>query len=163
MADALRPVAIPELLAAAEPELSWTFEQSIPGLETATPVQGWLRLRLDGPLLQVEGAASTSVALQCDRCLQTYLQPLSVEAAERLGLGTSSEDLDAALAFDAEGISEQLDPQGSFDPAQWIYEQLNLQLPLVNRCGRQCPGPASWGHSEPLDDPRWAALKGLRP
>jgi uncharacterized metal-binding protein YceD (DUF177 family) len=37
-----------------------------------------------------------------------------------------------------------------------------LQLPLVNRCGRGCPGPNLQGSgSGDMIDPRWAALKGL--
>ena len=162
MADALSLVAIPELLAAAEPELHWQFDQPIPALNTTEPVQGWMHLKLEGPLLQVEGEATTSIELCCDRCLQTYTHTLRARACERIGLGTTASDLDEALAFDAGGISEQLDPQGSFDPEQWIYEQLSLQLPLVNRCGSLCPGPASWGNSEPPGDPRWAALKRLQ-
>jgi len=162
MADTLGPVAIAELLAASEPVRHWTFEQPIAAIKTATPVKGWLQLRLEGPLLQVEAEATTCIELCCDRCLQPFLQPLQVRAVERIGIGTSAADLQEALAFDADGIIDQLDPQGSFDPEQWIYEQLSLQLPLVNRCGARCPGPASWGSSEPPGDPRWAALKRLQ-
>jgi len=162
MADALRPVSIADLLGAAESELSFSVDQPIAALQSAVPVKGSLRLWLEGPLLRVEGKAETSVELRCDRCLQPFQQRLTAQASERIALGTSTADLDEALAFDAEGISEQIDPQGSFDPEQWLYEQLTLQLPLVNRCGRQCPGPASWGNAEPLADPRWAALKKLQ-
>ena len=163
MADSLSPIPIAELLASAEPDRCLRFAQPIAALPSLTPVEGWLRLQVEGPLLRVEGEASTTVELCCDRCLQTFAHPLRARASERIGLGASAEDLDEALAFDAEGISEQLDLGGSFDPAQWIYEQLSLQLPLVNRCGRQCPGPASWGSEQPLADPRWAALRQLRP
>jgi uncharacterized protein len=57
---------------------------------------------------------------------------------------------------------ETIDPRGSFDPAHWTFEQLSLQLPLVNRCGADCPGPATWGSSDAVEDPRWAALAALR-
>ena len=40
-----------------------------------------------------------------------------------------------------EGLVEYLDPRGDFDPQQWVFEQLNLQLPVVNHCGDLCPGP----------------------
>lgn len=162
MAQTLRPVAIAELLSAADQSHCWTFDQPISALQASTPVRGWLRLEVEGPLLRVEGEAATTVELCCDRCLRTYVHPLSARVSERLGLGTTAEDLDDALAFDAEGISEQLDPEGSFDPEQWIYEQLSLQLPLVNRCGPECPGPASWGSDQPPSDPRWGALNKLR-
>jgi len=158
----VKPVAVQDLLAAEGP-LSWRFAQPIRGLDTTTPVCGELHVQVEGPLLRVEGHAHTSLALRCDRCLQTFEQPLRAVASERIALGSGEADLAEALDFDAEGISEQLDPAGSFDPEQWIYEQLSLQLPLVNRCGPHCPGPASWGSAEPLNDPRWAALKTLKP
>ena len=66
-----------------------------------------------------------------------------------------------------EGLVEYLDPRGDFDPQQWVFEQLNLQLPVVNHCGEHCPGPrispetVVRDSSEPID-PRWAALLGLR-
>ena len=162
MADLLSPLSIQDLLT-AEGGCHWQFEQLISGLATTTPVRGELTVAVEGPLLRVEGKAETCVALRCDRCLQTFEQPLQAAANERIALGTGEADLAQALDFDAEGISEQLDPAGSFDPEQWVYEQLSLQLPLVNRCGPQCPGPASWGSAEALHDPRWAALKTLRP
>jgi uncharacterized protein len=161
MADPLTPVAIQELLAADGPR-SWQFDQPISGLETTAAVSGALLVQVEGPLLRVSGHAETTVALRCDRCLQTFAQRLVADAAESIALGTAQSDLAEALDFDADGISEQLDPAGSFDPEQWIYEQLSLQLPLVNRCGSHCPGPVSWGSAEPPLDPRWAALKALR-
>ena len=161
MADLLTPVAIQDLLAAEAPR-SWQFEQPINGLETQSPVRGTLQVQLEGPLLRVAGHAETTVELRCDRCLQTYAHRLVAQASECIALGTGQADLAEALDFDAEGVSEQIDAAGSFEPEQWIYEQLSLQLPLVNRCGEQCPGPASWGTAEPAVDPRWAALNRLR-
>jgi len=61
-----------------------------------------------------------------------------------------------------EGLEEQLDPLGRFDPEQWVFEQLSLQLPLVNRCGADCPGPATWSSDPEAVDLRWAALGALR-
>lgn len=162
MADLLSPLSIQELLT-AEGGRHWQFEQLVNGLETTTPVRGELTVAVEGPLLRVEGTAATCVALRCDRCLQTFEHRVQAAASERIALGRDEADLAEALDFDAEGISEQLDPAGRFDPEQWVYEQLCLQLPLVNRCGPQCPGPASWGSSEPLNDPRWAALKTIKP
>ena len=161
MADALRPIPVQELLASDGP-LTWSFEQPIRDLQTTTPVLGTLTLQVEGPLLRVDGRAKTTVSLRCDRCLRTFAHPLQAQACERLALGTGEADLAEALDFDAEGISEQLDPSGSFDPQQWVYEQLSLQLPLVNHCGSTCPGPERWGTAEPVLDPRWAALKRLQ-
>ena len=51
--------------------------------------------------------------------------------------------------------------RSSFDPERWLFEQLSLQLPLVNRCGADCPGPARWSSDPAAGDPRWAALARL--
>lgn len=40
-----------------------------------------------------------------------------------------------------EALDDRLDPRGAFDPERWLFEQLSLQLPVVNRCGADCPGP----------------------
>ena len=40
-----------------------------------------------------------------------------------------------------EALDDRLDPRGDFDPERWLFEQLSLQLPVVNRCGADCPGP----------------------
>ena len=69
------------------------------------------------------------------------------------------------LELDPYGLCESLDPSGDFDPEHWLFEQLSLQLPFVNRCGSECPGPdllAAEAAAEPID-PRWAALKNLQP
>jgi len=162
MVALLTPIAIQELMAASQPQ-RWDFDQPIAGMDTVRPVSGSVQLTVEGPLLRVDGQAKTAVRLCCDRCLRTYEQRLALKVCDRIGLGTSSEDLSEALDYDADGISDQLDPAGTFDPERWIFEQLSLQLPLVNRCGRQCPGPASWGTAEAPIDPRWAALKALQP
>lgn len=162
MAEPLAPVAVQDLLS-IEAGTTWQVHQQIAGLDSQGPVVGHLRAWPDGPLLRLEGQLQASVSLRCDRCLQTYAQPLRARVSERLAVGGSDQDLNEALDFDAEGVSEQLDPDGSFDPQQWVYEQLSLQLPLVNRCGSDCPGPASWGTGDPLPDPRWAALRSLDP
>ena len=162
MAELLGPVPVQDLLS-SETGITWQVHQQIAGLESQGPVVGQLRAWPEGPLLRLEGELQASVSLRCDRCLQTYAQPLRARVSERLAVGGSDQDLAQALDFDAEGVSEQLDPDGNFDPQQWVYEQLSLQLPLVNRCGADCPGPASWGTADPLPDPRWAALRSLNP
>ena len=162
MAEPLSPLAVQDLLS-SEAGTSWQVHQQIAGLDSLGPVIGHLSARPDGPLLRLEGDLQASVSLRCDRCLQTYAQPLRARVSERLAIGGSDQDLAEALDFDADGFSEQLDPDGSFDPERWAYEQLSLQLPLVNRCGSDCPGPASWGTDDLLPDPRWAALRSLNP
>lgn len=171
----LRPVPIRELQA-LKGGLEWRLEQRLQGLESLTPVRGVVRAVHRGDALEVEGEGTTIVTLCCHRCLRHYNHPLEARARELIWLGSADpQSLEAALAqaveqpldLDADSLSESLDPRGDFDPAHWIFEQLSLRLPLVNRCGDDCPGPARWGSGEPLaaqagGDPRWAALAALR-
>jgi uncharacterized protein len=167
----LRPVAIQELSGLAEGR-RWEIDQPLPNLASLTPVRGHVQAIHRGNVLEVDGEASTIVTLCCDRCLQHFNQPLAFrthellwlgEQARRQGLETSLiEQGETVLDLDPHALSESLDPQGSFDPAHWTFEQLSLQLPAVNRCGPDCPGPASWGSAQDGTDPRWAALQALR-
>lgn len=177
----LRPIALPQLLQRGG-ELELTVHQRLSELEHAEPVQGWIRLRHDGSTLVVEGEASTTLGCRCDRCLSSFQLPLRARAHERLALdpggsqagdggppealilsgwleGDGSLDLRASIGEEPE---ERLDPQGVFDPEHWLFEQLSLRLPLVNRCGAECPGPATWSSDPGSGDPRWAALGRLR-
>ena len=167
----LRPVSIQELSGLAEGR-RWQLDQPLEGLESLTPVRGHVQAIHRGTVLEVEGEAATTVTLCCDRCLQHFNHPLSVQTRELLWLGEAArqqglessvlEGGEAVLDLDPDALSESLDPRGSFDPAHWTFEQLSLQLPPVNRCGPDCPGPASWGSNDQATDPRWAALQRLK-
>lgn len=178
MADPLRPVPLQELRHLEEGR-HWRIEQPIAGLASLTPVRGSLQASHRGNVLEVEGEAETIVTLCCDRCLQHFNHPLTASSREVLWIGepatthatahatTHATDPSQLLALEGEGddsgLMERLDPRGSFDPERWIFEQLTLQLPIVNHCGSDCPGPATWSSDSRGVDPRWQALQGLRP
>ena len=167
----LAPVPLAELRLRAGGR-RWTVDQPIAGLNSLTPVRGSLRAEHHGNALEVEGTAGTIVTLCCDRCLQHFNHPLSFHSHELLWLGEEArqqgletsliEQGESVLDLDPDALSESLDPRGSFDPAHWTFEQLSLQLPAVNRCCPDCPGPASWGSATSGIDPRWAALQALQ-
>jgi uncharacterized protein len=170
--DDLRPVPIQELKLLADGR-SWRVDQHLQELESLTPVRGQVKAQHRGNVLEVEGEAETIVTLCCDRCLQHFNHPLRFSTKEVLWLGEQAREAgisettvmeagSAVLDLDADALTESLDPRGAFDPAHWTFEQLSLQLPLVNRCGSACPGPNLQANAEhDLGDPRWAALKGL--
>jgi uncharacterized protein len=164
MADALSAVPIQELRTLGASGRLWGVDRRLDGLETLTPVRGWVQAIHRGEVLEVSGEADTIVTLCCDRCLQPYNHPLHCRTTELIQLEDPlAVTDDPATRAAADDLSERLDPRGRFDPAQWVYEQLCLRLPLVNRCGGHCPGP----DLPPPDaadaiDPRWAALHRLR-
>jgi uncharacterized protein len=173
--DPLRPVPLQELRLQAEGR-SWQVNQQLSELDSLTPVRGSLRAVHRGNILELEGQASTIITLRCDRCLQHFNHPLGFESREVLWLGEQARcngvDSDVVLEggsevleLDPDALCESLDPTDDFDPEHWLFEQLSLQLPLVNRCGSDCPGPdlaADATAQEPVD-PRWAALRNLQP
>ncbi|MEY3750404.1 MAG: hypothetical protein RLZZ186_823 [Cyanobacteriota bacterium] len=173
--DPLRPVPLQELRLLADGR-HWSVDQALCELESLTPVRGQLTAIHRGNILEIAGEASTIVTLRCDRCLQHFNHPLSFRHQEVVWLGDQarSAGLDAevvleggseVLELDPDSLCESLDPSADFDPEHWLFEQLSLQLPLVNRCGSECPGPNLQGAAnddEPID-PRWAALKNLQP
>ncbi len=159
----LQPLPLQELRLLSEGR-TWPVDQSIAGLASLTPVRGRVRALHHGTVLEVEGTAETIVTLCCDRCLQTYNHALAATARELLEVAVAGPEEEEVL-FAAEDPVECLDPGGSFDPERWLFEQLSLQLPLVNRCGPDCPGPplpSSDASGEGDGDPRWAALRSLR-
>ncbi|MEB3255034.1 MAG: YceD family protein [Synechococcaceae cyanobacterium] len=169
----LRPVPLSELRLQTQGR-HWPVDQAIAGLASLTPVRGEVVARHHGSALEVSGVADTIVTLCCDRCLQPFNHPLHAEARELLQLrdaeaAEAPRSAETPLAADAElfllgeDLDDRLDPLGLFDPEQWLFEQLSLRLPLVNRCGSDCPGPPSWGDPPPVADPRWATLRTLRP
>jgi uncharacterized protein len=157
----LRPVPLQELRLRSEAQV-WEVNQKLADLESLTPVRGQVRARHHGSVLEVDGEAETIVTLCCDRCLQHFNQPLRTAEHELLalagaGAGEADEsDLTALASSQAtsrsqrpeheetllvQALDDRLDPRGDFDPERWLFEQLSLQLPVVNRCGADCPGP----------------------
>ena len=168
MIEGLEPVALQELRALAAPR-TWPVDGQLNALKSLTPVRGELTPEHRGNVLSVEGELSTIVTLTCDRCLGQFNQQLSCQPSELIWLGDtppSDEQLQESEEIaEMEGLVECLDPRGRFDPEQWVFEQLNLQLPVVNHCGSHCPGPPlpkeagdASANSAPID-PRWQALQ----
>ena len=173
--DDLSPVPIQELKLLAEGR-RWQVDQHLSELDSLTPVRGSLSALHRGNVLELEGEASTIVTLCCDRCLQHFNHPLGFRSHELLWLGEQARqigleaeallgggsDRSGLLGLETDDLCESIDPSGSFEPEHWLFEQLHLQLPLVNRCGSDCPGPpqAAGASEEPID-PRWAALQRL--
>jgi len=155
-ADCLGPVSLPDLQASGPRR--WQIQQPLAGLHQAGPVQGELSLRHLGDGVEVGARVHTELACTCDRCLRPFTTTLRAEAEERLPFHPPAD----GLAPLPEALEERLDPSGSFDPEHWLFEQISLRLPLVNRCGPDCPGPATWSSSPAAADPRWAALARLQ-
>ncbi|MFN9659020.1 MAG: YceD family protein [Cyanobacteriota bacterium] len=160
LSQVLRPVSIPELRS-LEQGKHWQVDQLIPDIESLTPVRGVLQLVHHGTALEVSAEVETILTLCCARCLQQFNQVLRADVRELIDFRGAPSTADSRADPLGDVLDDRLDPQGRFDPERWLFEQLSLRLPLVNRCGDDCPGPVRWSSASTTTDPRWSALKAL--
>ena len=172
MIPGLEPVALRELQALGQPRV-WEVDGTHDELASLTPIRGRVCAEHRGNILEVEGSLSTIICLRCDRCLGHFNQELNVDHRELIWLGSDPSEVSPNEGdWDAEvpeGLMECLDPRGRFEPERWVFEQLSLQMSVVNFCGDHCPGPplqtstpAASTPPTPLKDPRWQALRDLQ-
>jgi uncharacterized protein len=163
----MEAIYIPKLLKSRECQETIDINDSIEGLATLTPVKGWLKVRHGGNFLEVFSQVETIVTLICDRCLQNYNHRLSLNISELIWLEASQdrpEYLPIEREVSVEDLSETLPPDGYFDSANWLYEQLSLALPMRQVCGKDCQGavaPKSTCEAAEIDS-RWASLASLK-
>ncbi len=163
------PIYIPRLTHLPQQTEVIEFKETIPGLDSLTPVQGRIQITHCGTYLDVTAIAETIVTLACDRCLQQYNHRLAIEPQEMIWLSEDNQEDDLLFDkdLDSEDLVETLSPTANFEPTTWIYEQLCLELPLRRLCDVACEGiPLPEQASTPISpaaiDSRWAALASLQ-
>lgn len=163
-------IYIPQLAKALEQSEKIQVKDYLPGLETLTPVQGYVKVTHRGNYLEVSGKAETIMTLTCDRCLQQYNHRLALKTSELIWLQEPEEDPDEDLLereVPLEDLVESISPQGYFHPGEWLYEQLCLEIPPRKLCDEQCQG-IQLGDSlpQPVEDTtrdrRWASLEAFK-
>ena len=160
----LRPIPLRELERLGHRH-RWQFSTPLADLDSLTPVTGSVDAHHCGTYLAVSGLAETTITLTCDHCLRTFQHRLTADGSERIWLQTADCSLPVTARLPLHDLVETLDPGDCFDPGQWIYEQLCLQLPMRKRCGPGCPGVPKGPHAHGapvLLDPRWQALATMR-
>lgn len=160
-------IYIPQLTKAPQQTEVIDFNETIPGLETLTPVQGQIKVTHRGSYLDVSAKADTIVTLTCHRCLQQYNYRLSIAPSELIWLDETSDQVDPVLLdrdIAVEDLVETLPPKGTFDPTTWIYEQLCLELPQRQLCDQACKGIEVTTDEPPAPsiDRRWASLETFK-
>jgi uncharacterized protein len=163
----MEPIYIPRLTKLPQCTEVVQFDEPIAGLETLTPVHGQLQVTHQGNFLDVSARAETIVTLTCHRCLQQYNYRLSIAPQELIWLDAAADELDLMLLdreITSEDLVETLPPDGYFDPAIWLYEQLCLEIPQRQLCDQNCSGIEikSSERPQPVVDRRWASLETLK-
>ncbi len=169
----MEDIHIPHLLKLQQQQQVISVDQSLPDLETLTPVRGRMVVRHQGTFLEVNAQVETIITLSCDRCLQQYNQRLRVDQTEIIVLDPKVDQVqDYPLEQEVpwEELVETLSPQGHFSPETWLYEHLCLSLPSKQLCNSDCLGisvaPQLPSNPPPEDSPqrdhRWEALEILK-
>ena len=162
----MEAIYIPQLTKAPERTEVIPVEEFIAGLETLTPVRGQVRIQHQVNYLEVSSKAETIVTLTCHRCLQQYNHRLSIDTSEMIWLDESASlpyegAIDKEVAV--EDLIESLPPQGYFNPSEWLYEQLCLEMPQKQLCKSDCAGiTADNSTTDKVGDRRWASLEALK-
>lgn len=163
----MEAIYIPQLARAPEQAEKVQVCNYLPYLDTLTPVQGEVYVVHKGNYLEVKGKAEAIVTLSCDRCLQQYNHRVTVDASELIWLQKIEDEIEDGsvereVAFD--DLLESVDPEGYFQPVDWLYQQFCLAIPPRQLCDAQCPGIPIESHpSEPLVvDRRWASLESFK-
>lgn len=159
---------IPQIARAVEATESFEFKEFIEGLDTLTPVEGFINVLHAGSFIEVTAKASTIMTLTCDRTLVQFNYRLAINSSEMILLAEALPESDYPKEREVEtgDLLESLSPNGYFDPVAWLYEQLMLSIPYP----KIAPDAPLLDLSDPnhiLDkkvsvDKRWAALSSLQ-
>lgn len=163
----MEAIYIPQLIKAPEKTEAIQVQEFLSDLETLTPVRGAIKVKHCGNYLEVSAVAETIITLTCHRCLQQYNHRLVVDTSEIIWLDEAAEQTDTPLVereLALEDLVETLPPRGFFEPSQWLYEQLCLELPQRQLCDNKCLGiqTANNDAATALIDKRWASLQSLK-
>lgn len=159
----MEKIFIPQLAKAVDATETIQFKEFIDGLETLTPVQGILRVKHQGSFLEIKAEAWAIITLTCDRTLQQFNHRLAIDTSETIWLAepVPTSKLLKEQEVDFNDLVETLPPNGYFDPAIWLYEQLSLAIPF-RKIAPDAPELPQIQERSPKIDKRWAALGALK-
>lgn len=107
------------------------------GMRLEGPVKAGLQFTREADDIYVTGHTEVLASLECQRCLQRYLQPLVIDFVYLL-VRTREEDLSGVQKTD-ESITIVLD--GDEVPlGDMLYEQILLSVPMSHLCKETCKG-----------------------
>jgi DUF177 domain-containing protein len=144
-------------------------------LRLASPISGRVHLARTNRGLLVDADASTSLAMECARCLRDISVPIDVEIQSE-ALPTIDIHTGAAIGPTPEEADEdviRLTDHHELDLETPIREAIQLAEPIAPLCREDCPGlclvcgerleDGTHDHPDEDIDPRLEALKAFRP
>jgi uncharacterized protein len=140
-------------------------------LRLVEPLTGAIQLTRTSQGILVTGRCETAVELTCDRCLETFVQGITVELEEEFypSVDPGETPLDEVSEEDREDEALRIDEHHTLDLSEVMRQNLLLVVPVHPICRPDCQGLCpQCGESRneglchcPPDtiDPRWASLQ----
>jgi uncharacterized protein len=126
------------------PEEGQAIQKDIPFGDKAKATIDLSLSRLAGQVF-IAGSASTTLSLQCSRCLNDFTEDLSVEL--NLAYMPQDDEEDGEPAHEHELLADEIQTgffiDGELDLTQIVSEQLVLNSPMKPLCGEGCKGLCS--------------------
>lgn len=141
-----------------------------PDLELAGPLNGFLRMQRTNRGVLVRGRISAPLRRTCARCLDSYVEEVSIPIDEEF---LPSLDPVTGLPMVADGADDvlRIDDHHEIDFGPLLHDDLSLTEPMHPLCRPDCPGlcavcgqpMAEGAHEHEADepDPRLAVLAEL--
>lgn len=140
-----------------------------PNAKVASDVEIKATLTKHSHATELAGKLSTTLTVDCDRCLQPSDVPLNVDLDLEF-VGADSFAIEANMELGSDDLKIDL-ADGELDLGEIAREQILLNLPQQFFCSESCKGlcPKCGANLNLKDcncmqeeiDPRWAALKDL--
>ena len=113
---------------------------AVPDLELAGPLDATLRLLRTNRGVQVRGRVDTSVRRTCARCLEPFVEDVSVTLDEEFRPSVELETGRALAVAEGDEPGQPIDEHHELDLARTIHDELSLIEPMVPICRPDCPG-----------------------
>lgn len=111
-----------------------------PDVELAGPLNGLLRFQRTNRGILVRGGIEAPVRRTCARCLEAFVEPVSIRISEEF-LPSIDPETGAAVEHDPDDPSTQfIDDHHEIDLTSVIREEFALAEPMHPLCRPDCPG-----------------------
>lgn len=119
----------------------------------AEGVCGTVRLTRLSDAILVAVAARMQVLLECQRCLNEFLQPVEIAFAEQFRAAYDVRS-GAAIASEVDGFDERpvVAENHELDFSEPMRQEIIIALPMRPVCGDECPGPPQFGDEDDDDN-----------
>ncbi|WP_320676329.1 DUF177 domain-containing protein [Prochlorococcus sp. MIT 1300] len=138
----LKPISIKELESFNTPKV-WEVECFLHSFNSLWPITGWVSVEHLSESIIVKSELQTLIELCCDRCSQQFEHKLFCNTEELIRISTKnnkkSHYTQMESSHELAELNESLDSSSNFDPERWIFEHVNLELPISKHCGEKCP------------------------